>query len=253
MGNLFRGVVAVAFAGSFVTALPGATITFSRGGVTCPAANSGLCTAVAGATTITFDELSSATDAPYQAGIATFTWTGASPFVQGSAEGLYAAPTLNALLDTTTYLTVGSGGSMPNTVTISFSKPISYFGFYLGSPDTYNQISFFDEGVLIKSFTGDQLINPGNGSQTLADYVNFYSHGAVITRIVMTSLTPAFENDSHSYQEAPEPATGALAAGFAAFLLCWAAWRRRTTPVALASRLRRRAEESSRAIRIGLF
>ncbi len=156
-----------------------------------------------GATTVTFDSLSADTPSPYTEGLITYSWpAGQSPFVQGSTPSQWAAP----VNDTTTFLTVGSP-SKPSTVTISFSTPISYFGMYMGSPDTYNGIFFYDKAGLIGSYTGDQLINPGNGNQQISDYLDFYSAGGTISQIVMTSTSAAFETDNHAYDTSPEPGT----------------------------------------------
>ena len=146
-----RAVFAFALAAS-VPSLPATTISFNFGGQSCGSAGS--CTAVPGATTISFDSLTVSTPSPYTQGLLTYTWTGSqSPFVQGSVSGQYAAP----VGDTTTFLTIGTANK-PATVTLSFSKPVYYFGFYMGSPDSYNSISFYDNTTLIRSFTGDQLM-----------------------------------------------------------------------------------------------
>ncbi len=162
--------------------------------------------------TISFDDLLATTLSPYVDGLATYSWEAAnSPFVQGNVSGQWAAP----VADSTTFLTIGSL-DRPGTVTISFSEPIRYFGLYMASPDSYNSISFFDNAGLIRTFAGNALINPGNGDQTIADYLNFYTVGGSITEIVMSSSSAAFETDSHSYETVPEPGTlGTLGLGLA--------------------------------------
>jgi hypothetical protein len=175
------------------------------GGVNCGIA--GICTPDPNATTITFDSVGSPTTS-YVYGDATYTWsTPGTPFVNGT-NGAHASPPH----DTTPYLSVGSPFPLPATVTIIFSQPLYYFGFYLGSPDDYNEISFYGGPslTLLQSFTGKQLINPGNGDQSLGDFVNFNTSGALISEIVMSSSSPAFETDNHAYDEAPEPATGCM-------------------------------------------
>ncbi len=222
-----RIVVRVALAlvmAAFVPALSATTVGFTFGGQNCPPA--GVCTARPTATTITFDDLLATTPSAYTDGLATYSWQAASsPFVQGNVTGQWATP----YLDSTTFLTIGSG-DRPGTVTISFSEPIRYFGLYMGSPDVYNNISFFDSTGLIGSFTGKDLINPGNGDQTIADYLNFSTYGGTITQIVMSSTKAAFETDSHSYDTVPEPCTfGALGLGLAVAALV--ARRRRLSMV----------------------
>lgn len=166
----------------------------------------GLFTSRAGATTIDFNLLNSSTPSPYTSGLATYTgWsTGNDPFVQGTSVGNWAAPPA----DTTTYLAVGSP-NLTNTVTINFATPITYFGFYMGSPDNYNQVSFYGPGdISLQSFSGDQLIAPGNGDQSLGAFVNFDVSGGAISKIVLSSTQAAFETDNHAYGSAvPEPGT----------------------------------------------
>jgi len=199
-----RIVVKTVLAGVLAASVPtlsAATVWFTFGGQTCGSA--GDCTSRPTATTVTFDGLLAGTSSPYVDGLATYSWAGAtSPFVQGKVPGQWAAP----VGDSTTFLTIGST-NRPSTVTISFSAPLSYFGLYMGSPDSYNSIAFYDGTDLIGSYTGNQLINPGNGDQSIADYLNFYAAGGKITQVVMSSSSPAFETDNHSYDTVPEPGT----------------------------------------------
>jgi hypothetical protein len=206
---LVKAVLALALA-AFVPALSATTVWFTFGGQSCGLA--GVCTARPGATTVTLDGLSAATPSPYTEGLVTYSWEAAnSPFVQGSVPGQWAAP----VDDSTSFLTIGSD-DRPGAVTISFIQPIHYFGLYMGSPDPYNSISFYDQTGLIRSFAGNQLINPGNGDQSISDYLNFFTSGGTITQIVMSSGSAAFETDSHAYDTVPEPATfGALGLGLA--------------------------------------
>ena len=208
-----RVVLVLALAAS-VPALSATTVEFYFGGQSCaPAA---VCTSRLSATTITFDDLSAGTLSPYTDGLATYSWQAAnSPFVQGPEPNQWAPP----FHDTTTFLTIGSI-DRPSTVTISFSEPIRYFGLLMGSPDVYNSISFYDNAGLIRTFAGNELINPGNGDQTIADYLNFFTLGGKITQIVMSSSSAAFETDNHAYDTVPEPGTlGALGLGLAAAAL----------------------------------
>ena len=216
---LVRTILAVALA-AFVPTLSATTVWFTFGGQSCVPA--GVCTSRLAATTVTFDDLSAATPSPYTEGLVTYSWAAAnSPFVQGNVSGQWAAP----VDDSTTFLTIGSD-DRPGTVTISFSQPIHYFGLYMGSPDSYNSISFYDDAGLIQSFAGNELINPGNGDQSISDYLNFYTVGGTISQIVMSSGRAAFETDSHAYYTAPEPGTlGTLGLGLAAAAL-WARRRR---------------------------
>ncbi len=108
----------------------GASIQVSIDGVSCPG---GLCTPVDEATTVDFE---SAIGSPYTVGIATYSYAGGeSPFVIGSVPTDYTPPAN----DDTRYLTVGSP-NRPAEVIIDFANPITYFGFYLGSDDLYNEM-----------------------------------------------------------------------------------------------------------------
>lgn len=206
-----------------VSPIMATTITVNLGGIPC--APAGLCSAIPGATTITFDALSGSTLSPYTEGIATYSWSGeTAPFVLGSSQGNWATPAD----DTTSFLTVGSPGR-PGTVAINFSMPIAYFGFYMGSPDTYNSISFYDgsNGSLVRTFAGNDLINPGDGNWAVGDYVNFRVSGGGIGSIVMSSSAAAFETDNHSFEPVPEPGTWVLfAIGLTLTGLGWAKTRR---------------------------
>ena len=110
-------------------------------------------------------------------------------------------------MDDTTYVTIGSGAPLPSSLTIDFGGlTMYYFGFYMGSPDTYNHITFAFSGANgTQSFTGDQLIAPGNGDQSIAEFVNFNSASG-FTQITMTSDQAAFETDNYAFA-VPEPAS----------------------------------------------
>lgn len=186
----------------------GTTVGFTTGGTAC---SGGLCSSVANAHTITFDD---AVAGPYVSGLATFSYDGGSPFLSGTAPSQYAAPPN----DNTTYLSVGSPGRA-STVYVDFSQGIEYYGLYLGSPDSYNSISFYSNALdlnPIATFSGSQLIPPGNGNQSVGEYVNFFVSGGLVGRVVLSSLTPALETDNHAYlspdaSPVPEPASFGLA------------------------------------------
>lgn len=206
----------------------GATISVTVGGVFCTA---GKCSANPNATTVDFDAVVSGTPSSYSDGIATYTWSSLlSPFVSGTVSGEYAAPGATkggSWTDNSTYLTVGSPNGRPSMVTIDFSTPISYFGLYMGSPDAYNHLQFdFYEFNSNQAFDGHQLLDPANGSWAEADYLNFNVSGGAISRIVMTSDSPAFETDNHAFVAAtPEPLSVFL---LGSGLVCLGLWRKRS-------------------------
>ena len=192
--------------------LSGAPIGQSVGGGRCAVANSGLCTTVAGATTVTFDNVASGVTS-YQFGIATYTWgaTPRSPFVTvPDVIDQYKAP----LGDATAYLSVGSGNGRPATVDIDFSQPVNYFGFYIGSPDTYNHVTFTQKGGVTTTISGANLLLPllfrADGYQGDGLFLDFTSSDG-FTRVSFVSTTAALETDNHAFSSAvPEPSTYAL-------------------------------------------
>jgi hypothetical protein len=193
------------------------TVTFTLGGTNCGTA--GVCTSVANAQQIDFD--SATAPSPHTSGPAVFSFSpgGISPFVIGSVVNEYETPPS----DGTRYLAAGALGRA-GSVTIDFVAPILYYGMYVGSPDPYNLIQFFETGnnvTPVASFTGDMFNPQGRLIVTLGEYVNFSVSGGDISRIVLSSSAAALESDNHAYllappkqpAEAPEPATMGLMAG----------------------------------------
>ncbi len=157
-----------------------------------------------GATTIDFESGAPTTGfATYEGG----------EVVTGSEPGLYAKPF--GLPENTAYLTVGK----LETAIVSFAKPLEYFGLYFGSADTYNAISFFKGNQLVNSFTGAEILPPGDGNQvsdTTNRYVNFFAEaGESFDTVRLDSANYAFESDNHAYKAVPEPSSvlGVLAFG----------------------------------------
>jgi PEP-CTERM motif len=135
----------------------------------------------------------------------------------GSVPNQWASPPA----DTSNFFTVGPSTSTPGTVSFGFLA--SYFGYYGGSPDTYNSISFLSGGEVIKTFTGAQLateagVNP-DGDQGVGRYWNFTAAnpGEYFDSVQFISTKNAFETDNHAVLAAavPEPETYAMMlAGF---------------------------------------
>lgn len=181
-----------------------ANLVISQGGVACAIPNSGLCSPNLNATTITFDGLAGQL-LPYSTGPVTYSWAGGgagSPFVNGNVGGQYANPPG----DSTDYLTVGSPGR-PNQIDITFSTPMRYFGLFMGSPDTYNFITFdFYSPDGVQTISGSDLFAVANGDQTKGQYFTFTTNPASqgFDRITLRSDGVAFETDNHSYQAVPD-------------------------------------------------
>lgn len=158
-------------------------ISFSAEGVTN--------TAVAGATTVTFD-------AGNCAGYASC--GGDLVFATGSASGLYAAPAG----DTTGYVSVPNPSASTLTATFNLGTTADYFGLFWGSIDSYNSIAFYLNNVLVASFSGTDIVGAGaNGNQvsyTSNRYVNFDFGSSLYDTVSLTSHGFAFESDNHAFR-----------------------------------------------------
>jgi hypothetical protein len=164
----------------------------------------------------------------FDAGTASFavTFTGDAGYVTGASASLYAPPWLSGGngagfgspnqpddADTTMYITTGTGSA-----TFDFVGDQRYFGVLWGSIDDFNTVSFYDNGSLVKAFTGDAILAGANGDQGVNGtlYVNFTATDAtVFDRVVFTSTEHAFELDNVAYGQnvptpAPEPLTLSL-------------------------------------------
>ena len=110
------------------------------------------------------------------------------------------------------YLSVGNAGTSKGPSTLTFSKGLSYFGFLWGSPDAYNQVTFWNGSTSLGSFTGAAVKAPPNGDQSYARFFNVNTTGSeVITKVTFASTGMAFETDNHAFVTAvPEPETYAL-------------------------------------------
>jgi hypothetical protein len=115
------------------------------------------------------------------------------------------------------YLSVGnknSGNGAPSLgpSTLNFSKGVSYFGFLWGSPDSYNQVSFWNGATELASFDGSAIKAAPNGDQTYARFFNVYTVGnEVITKVIFKSNGMAFETDNHAFiSSVPEPENYAM-------------------------------------------
>ncbi|MBL8556280.1 MAG: PEP-CTERM sorting domain-containing protein [Phenylobacterium sp.] len=147
------------------------------------------------------------------------------PYSGGIIVGGAANP-----VDNTNYASV-QGGTF-STYTMLGGTTLRGFSFYMGSPDTYNKVTFFHQGGGSTVFEGVDIWGgdpPGNGDRTQGFRV-YYSFGTTrVTGIRFDSTSDAFEFDGLA-GIVPEPATWALMIG--GFGLAGAMIRRRRAAVA---------------------
>ncbi|NJC34016.1 hypothetical protein GGR88_001490 [Sphingomonas jejuensis] len=118
--------------------------------------------------------------------------------------------------DGTTYLSVLTNGSA-NVSTLSLGQGTGIVYLDIGSVDTYNTITLNFVGGGSQSFTGSQIANPANGSQSspiLNARFAFNGQGQLIQSISFASSQNSLEVDNIAVS-VPEPATwGMMIAGF---------------------------------------
>lgn len=194
------GLSIVVAAAAVFTATSASAYTITVGGTAV--LNEGQTTSVSGATVIDFN---SALVLP--AG-----YTGGA-VVNGSSAGNWASPPA----DTSNYLTVGSGSSQASPITITLDSLNQYFGYYGGSPDTYNSIELWRDGTQLEIISGSELaaaaaVSP-NGDQSYGFYWNIWADNAseFFNIVKLVSTSNAFETDNHAYLSAvPIPAAAWL-------------------------------------------
>ncbi len=192
-----RGLsIALAVAALFTATSASAAFSVTIAGT--PAAGEGQKSSVVGAITTDFN--SGSLPGNYSGG----------GVVIGSISGDWASPPA----DESYYFTVGPSTSSPGTVSIGFLA--SYFGYYGGSPDTYNSVSFFNGESLVQTFTGSELAGfagvPADGNQSVGRYWNFAADSSsYFDAVQFASTRNAFETDNHAVLAAvPEPETYAM-------------------------------------------
>ena len=86
---------------------------------------------------------------------------------------------------------LGLNGS---TTTITFDKPLDYWGTAWGSPDSTNEVQIYSNGTLLLAYT------PNFSGQ----YVNFTAGpGETFDKVVLSQSGCCFEMDNQSYELAP--------------------------------------------------
>ncbi|MYM21146.1 PEP-CTERM sorting domain-containing protein [Duganella sp. FT135W] len=139
------------------------------------------------------------------------TYDSAAALIAAPGNSGYAAEPFN---DTTDFFSVGTSHGQVSSSSVTFGGlGVSYFGFYMSSPDTYNTVTFYTSAGA-ETITGTQMAGKAgvavDGNQGVGFYMNFYS-AAPITKVTFSSNQDAFETDNHSYIAAvPEPETYAM-------------------------------------------
>jgi len=141
-----------------------------------------------------------------------WTWNGSASVVNGSVSGQYSAPMGVSTKDTTNYMSVPNPNSN-GSVTLNLVQTYGYFGFWSGSLDSYNSISFYLDNTQVDYFSGSQLASgPANGDQFSSvtnKYISFYNFSNLFNKVTFTSNGYAMEFDNVTAGPAPvpEPAT----------------------------------------------
>ena len=166
--------------------------------VTTVRTNPGLFTTT-GLCTVTFDVANPCAGTMYSSNVS-------SHIVTGSSGGQYAQPAGDA----TAYLTVG--GRLSDPVVITLAVGANYFGFYAGSIDSYNSITFSGSNGTVTLNGNDPLFAGNNANGSQAGYFNVFTNN-LFTTITLNSTQAAFETDNHAFGIAspvPEPESIAL-------------------------------------------
>jgi hypothetical protein len=191
-------------------------------------------TTVVGAATETFDALSTANPhtSPYlsTAGIGTYGGSATNPFAILSHDMYGGAIDSSSNGAATNYYAVGKASNSTNAAYLTFTQPVSYFGFWWSAGDAYNRVAIYSGNTLCGSFsTADLLSFLKNGTGTITAlngstyktsayfgnpnlasgsndstepfaYVSFSITGVMITQVAFynTSTSSSFKSDNHS-------------------------------------------------------
>ncbi|GJJ05620.1 hypothetical protein RugamoR64_61580 [Duganella rhizosphaerae] len=194
--SISKTLLALGLAGAALSASAAVTYT----------ATAGLTSGVGGVTTNTFD------DGLLPAGFASYDQPGA--LIPSPGNSGYAAQPPG---DPTAFFSVGVSNGQPSSSSVAFGGTgVSYFGYYMGSPDTYNIVTLYSGNTMVLQINGGDMATAASlmadGNQHVGFYMNFFTDsGTTITRVTFSSNQNAFESDNHSYIAAvPEPRTYAM-------------------------------------------
>ena len=113
------------------------------------------------------------------------------------------------------FLALGPTAGQPATLAFS-GGGVDYVSFLWGSPDTYNMLTVNSTGGGSQLFTTSILGLPGDGNQSVSQYVQFAGiDGSKITSLTFNNVPAidAFETANYSITPVPEPETYALLLG----------------------------------------
>lgn len=107
------------------------------------------------------------------------------------------------------------GSPTAGSFTTFLPQAARFFGFTLGSLDSYNSLTLRFEDGTTQLFEGGQITGGGlaNGNQVIGatnGFVTFRSDGAKIVSADFTSTSNSFEFDNLASGAVPEPATWAM-------------------------------------------
>jgi len=165
-------------------------------------ATNGLTTSVGGATTLTFD------DGLLPTGFATYDNTPGALIAYPGNSGYAALPPADT---SAFFFSVGATHGQPSTSGVTFGgNGVSYFGYYMGSPDNYNIVTLYHGNTVLGTYNGGDMATAAShmadGNQGVGFFVNYTATGGdTITRVTFSSNTDAFETDNHAYLMAPVP------------------------------------------------
>jgi hypothetical protein len=167
-----------------------------------PVPGEGLTTSVLGATVVDFNS-SLANPSGYTGGAVK----------NGSSSSNWASPPG----DTSNFYTVGPGAGQSTPGTVLLNSLSQYFGYFGGSPDTYNSVELWRDTTKLATFNGSYLASvvplAADGNWASGAYWNIWASNSseYFNKVLFVSSTNAFETDNHaSLSAVPLPAAAWL-------------------------------------------
>lgn len=155
-------------------------------------------------------------DSPLPAGVVLGTQTGDSYIVTDQSLGSFYAPP--SPQSGNYYATYNANNPYaPSTSTISLGGVYKSGSFTWGSVDGYNTLQLLLNGVVQRTITGDQVLNPANGNQGQSGTITYsFAPGAAFDSIKFSTGTNAFEVDNIKLSTSvPDGGTTAVLLGLA--------------------------------------